>query len=166
MFRKTVEQDIDSIMKIIKHAQEYFKNQHIDQWQNNYPNRQTIEDDIEKGYSYCLEKEGKIVATAAVSFDGEKTYQEIYNGKWLSNGEYAVIHRIAVDSDSKGSGLSSEILRNVEKVCLEREVHSIKIDTHELNLPMQRVLQKNDFAYCGDIYLAEGSKRIAFEKLF
>ena len=163
--RKTVEQDIDSVMKIIKQAQEYFKESNIDQWQNDYPTIQTIKDDIANGDSYVLLDDETIVATTVISFDGEVTYKEIYNGKWLSDGEYAVIHRLAVDNTYKGSGISSEIIRNVERMCLEKNVHSIKLDTHELNISMQRLLQKNNFTYCGVIYLKDMSKRVAFEKL-
>lgn len=166
MFRKTVEQDINQIMEIIKQAQDYFKRNHIDQWQNNYPNRQTIMGDILKGYAYVLVKNENIVATTAISFDGEKTYKNIYNGKWLSNDEYAVIHRLAVHSHYKGLGISSEILKHVEKICQDNGIHSIKVDTHEQNLSMQKLLQKNEFTYCGEIYLEDNSKRIAFEKMF
>lgn len=163
-FRKSVEADINGIMNIIKQAQEYFKEQGINQWQNNYPNPKTINDDIANKNSYVLLKEMKIVATAAISFDGEKTYDTIYEGEWISNNKYAVIHRIAVDNTYKGFGLSSEIMKNVEKLCLNNGVHSIKVDTHEENAPMQKLLEKNQFKYCGIIYLEDGSKRIAFEK--
>ncbi|MCM2532950.1 hypothetical protein NDK43_11820 [Neobacillus pocheonensis] len=54
-------------MMIIKRAQ--VKRNNIDQWQNNYPNRQTIKDDILKGYSYVLLNDENIVATTAISFD-------------------------------------------------------------------------------------------------
>ncbi|MCJ7840838.1 GNAT family N-acetyltransferase [Lederbergia sp. NSJ-179] len=164
-FRKATEQDIHPIMEIIGQAQAYFKKNHIDQWQHNYPNIHTIMDDILKGYSYVLLKDENIVATTAISFDGEKTYKHIYSGKWLSNGDYAVIHRLAVDHLHKGLGISTEVIRNVEKMCLNKGVNSIKIDTHEQNLSMQKLLQKNDFKYCGIIYLEDGSKRIAFEKI-
>lgn len=158
-------QDMDAIMHIIKQAQEYFKNQNIDQWQNNYPNPEVIEKDIQNGYSYVLEIDEKIAGTAAVSFDGEKTYQKIYNGHWVSNGEYAVIHRMAVDNECKGKGISSQIIKHVEELCLEKGVKSIKVDTHEENIPMQKLLQKNEFTYCGEIFLEDNSKRIAFEKV-
>ena len=164
--RKTEEQDIDRVMEIIKQAQEYFKKSNIDQWQDNYPTSQTIKDDIANGESYVLLNDGMIVATTVISFEGEVTYKDIYNGKWLSNGgKYAVIHRLAVDNNYKGSGISSEIIRNVERMCVNLGVHSIKIDTHEQNVSMQRLLQKNEFTYCGVIYLKDMSKRVAFEKL-
>ena len=42
---------------------------------------------------------------------------------------------------------------------------SIKVDTHEQNLSMQKLLRKNNFEHCGIIYLQDNSKRIAFEKI-
>ncbi len=164
-FRKAVESDIDRIMEIIRQAQAYLKEQGINQWQNNYPNTETIKNDIDKGYGYVLLKEGEIVGTVSVSFDGEKTYEKIYDGKWISNFDYVVIHRIAIDRRFKGRGLASEIMKNIEEMSLKRNIHSIRIDTHEDNKPMQRLIEKNGFQYCGIIYLADKSKRLAFEKL-
>lgn len=165
-FRKTVEEDIISIMKIINAAQAYFKEQEIDQWQNGYPNYNSIENDINNGYSYVLDENDKIIGTVAVSFDGEETYENIYNGAWITNEEYAVVHRIAVDSNYKGQGIASIIIKNIEDLCINKGVHSIKIDTHKENLSMQKLLQKNGFKYCGIIYLEDGNERIAFEKIF
>lgn len=164
-FRKSNETDINNIMSIIKQAQAYFKEHGINQWQNNYPNTETINNDIDNNNSYVLLKDNKIVATAAVSFDGEKTYNSIHEGKWITNNEFAVIHRIAVDNTYKGLGLSSQIIKSVEKLCLSKDVCSIKVDTHERNISMQKLLKKNNFEYCGIIYLEDGSKRIAFEKI-
>jgi ribosomal protein S18 acetylase RimI-like enzyme len=164
-FRKSVGTDVDSIMKIIRQAQAYFKEDGIDQWQNNYPNVETIENDIKNKYGYVLLENNIIIGTAAVSFDGDKNYDFIYDGKWMSSDEYAVIHRIVVDSDHKGSGLASVIIENVENMCLYRGVHSIRVDTHKENKSMQRLLQKNGFKYCGKIYLEDKSERIAFEKI-
>lgn len=163
-FRKAFKSDANSIMNIIKQAQDYFKEQGIDQWQNNYPNYEIVCNDIANNYGYVLLKDNIIIGTAAVSFDGEKTYEHIYDGEWISDGEYVVIHRIAIDSKYKGKGLASFILEKVEKICLEKNIHSIKIDTHRENLAMQKLLKKNGFKYCGIIYLEDGSERIAFEK--
>ena len=164
-FRKAVESEINDIMKIITQAQAYFKENGINQWQNNYPNVETISSDIANKNSYVLIKDNSIVATAMVSFDGEKTYDAIYQGEWISNNEYAVIHRIAVDKTYKGLGLSSEIIKNVEELCLNKGVYSIKVDTHEENISMQKLLKKNEFQYCGIIYLEDRNERIAFEKI-
>ena len=163
-FRKAFESDANSIMSIINQAQGYFKKQGIDQWQDNYPNYETVYNDINNNYGYVLLKDNTVIGTVAVSFDGEKTYEHIYNGKWISDNKYAVIHRMAVNSKYKRAGLASSIIENVEKICLEKDVYSIRIDTHKENLAMQKLLKKNGFKYCGIIYLEDGSERIAFEK--
>ncbi|HLR35733.1 MAG TPA: GNAT family N-acetyltransferase [Tissierellales bacterium] len=164
-FRKAVGLDINGIMNIIRKAQDYFKEQGIDQWQNNYPNVEIISKDISNEYGYVLLKDNIIIGTVAVSFDGEKTYEYIYNGRWISNNEYAVIHRMAIDSRYKRAGLATLIIEYIEEVCLDKDVHSIRVDTHKENLAMQKLLKKNGFIYCGIIYLEDKSERMAFEKI-
>lgn len=165
-FRKSVKSDIPQIMSIVKQAQAYFKEQNIDQWQNGYPNEEVINNDIKNEDSYVIIKEDEIVATTVVSFDKESSYKNIIDGKWLTNGDYGVIHRVAVNNTYKGLGLSHKIIKYAEELCLEKGVHSIKVDTHEENIPMQNLLKKNGFEYCGVIYLEDGGKRVAFEKTF
>jgi RimJ/RimL family protein N-acetyltransferase len=73
---------------------------------------------------------------------------------------------MAVDNAYKGAGLSSVIIKHIENICLDKGVHSIKIDTHSENTSMQRVIKKNNFEYCGIIYVEDKSSRLAFEKIF
>lgn len=164
-FRKAIEEDCSSIMNIIVQAQAYFKGKSINQWQNNYPNLETIRMDIKNNNGYVLLKDYKIIATIAFIIDGEKNYENIYEGEWLSSNKYGTIHRIAVDSQYKGLGTASVIIKKLEKMCLSNGINSIRVDTHEENLPMQRLLEKNGFKYCGIIYLEDKSKRMAFEKI-
>lgn len=164
-FRKAIEADIYSIMNIINQAQAYFKKHGINQWQNNYPNSETVENDIKNKNGYVLLENNIIIGTVVASFDLDKNYESIYEGKWMSNHKYIVIHRLAVDSSYKGLGLSSVIINNIEKFSLSKGVYCIKVDTHRENISMQKLLRKNGFQYCGIIYLEDKSERIAFEKV-
>lgn len=164
-FRLSLESDIPVIMKIINQAQSQLKKAGIDQWQNQYPNASSILNDIQLGESYVVLIEDRIVGTFALSFRNEPTYDTIYAGNWLSIQAYAVIHRIAVDDQYKGHGLSTKIINEVSAWCINRNINSIKIDTHEDNHIMRNVLVKNGFTYCGIIYLRDGNRRVAYEKL-
>lgn len=164
-FRKTTKKDIESIMKIINEAKEYFKENKINQWQDGYPDTKVIEEDIKNECSYVLLKDNNVVGTSVIDFGGEETYNSIYNGKWISNGKYAVIHRIAIDNNYKGLGIAAKIIKNAEKLCIKKGVESIRVDTHKDNISMQRLLKKNGFTYCGIIYLEDKSERVAFEKI-
>ncbi|MBE6051084.1 MAG: GNAT family N-acetyltransferase [Clostridium sp.] len=164
-FRKTNNQDLEEVMKIINGAKECFKEESIDQWQKGYPNKETILKDICEENGYVLLEGESVIATIAVTIGNDPVYDKIYKGKWLSKEEYAVIRRVAVSSNYKRRGVSSKIIGEVEKVCKKKGINNIKIVTHEMNIPMQNMLKKNKFIYCGIVYLEDGSKRMAFEKL-
>ena len=164
-FRKAVFTDIKNIMSIIKDGQDYLKEQGVNQWQNNYPNREVIKNDIDNEYSYIIEEGSNLLATVAISFDGEITYNQIHDGQWLSSGDYGVIHRMAIHREKRGSQVSSFMMKSIELLCIEKNIMSIKVDTHRKNTPMQQYLKKNDFKYCGLIYLSDGDERLAYEKI-
>lgn len=157
--------DISLIMDIIKQAQDNFKLIGINQWQNNYPNPSVIQNDIESNESYVIIINHKIVGTFVLSLRNESTYDIIYDGDWLSHEGYAVVHRIAFDNSVKGKGLSKSVLNYIYQQCTNHNVCSIKIDTHEDNIIMSNMLISNGFSKCGTIFLRDGNKRIAYEKL-
>ena len=179
-FRKSTFDDVDRILEIIEKAKIELRKLGLDQWQNGYPNREVIENDVKNGISYVLEEisekndksenqiSKKIVGTIVLSPKKEEPYSKI-EGKWITNDDYIVIHRLAVDSEIKNKGIATKILEFSEKECIKNKILSIKTDTHENNEPMKKFLEKNGFSYCGVIYLDRepdvGEKRIAYEKI-
>ncbi len=161
--RKANINDINNIMIIIDQAKTYLKDNNIDQWQDGYPNVDSIKNDISNHNSYVLESNNGIIATSMISDDIESTYNHIEDGNWLSNGKYAVIHRIAIRDAQKGNGIAGIMIDYVSS--LFKDIKSIRVDTHIDNLSMQRLLLKHGFEYCGIIYLTDGKKRNAYEKL-
>ena len=164
-FRKMMPEDVPAVMEIIHQAQESLRLLGIDQWQNGYPDEETIRGDIARGYGYVLAEGKSVAATAAISLDGEPTYRVISGGRWPSSGTNGVIHRVAAAEDRRGRGLASELFRQASRICLENGVYTLRADTHRGNLPMQGALAKNGFCRCGVIFLADGSERLAYEKV-
>jgi RimJ/RimL family protein N-acetyltransferase len=164
-FKQTEKKDIPQIMEIIKAARNYLKNKGIDQWQNNYPNSETLKEDIKNNNSYIITDGDKIIAAAAIIFGDDPTYDYIEGGKWLSSGNYGVIHRAAVIKEYKGRGIASEIFSQTFELAKKRGITSIRIDTHPDNEAMKRAIKKEKFKYCGIIYTESGGKRFAYEKI-
>lgn len=162
-FRKASSNDTHQILSIINQAKLYFKKEGINQWQDGYPNINVIAKDIQQGENYVLEVEHKIIATVMITTKKETSYNLIEEGQWLQHGSYIVIHRMAIDARYKGKSIASQLIKNA--IPLHPGVKAIRIDTHENNLPMQRLLEKNGFHYCGIIYLSGNDKRKAYEKL-
>ena len=168
LIRKSTEEDLSAIMPIFSEARKTIAALGIDQWQNGYPDEDIIKSDIEKRESYVVEIAGNIVGTFVMILSGEKTYDKIYEGEWKSGNEsreYLTIHRVAISVASRGSGASFEIIQFAEAFARENGKNAIRIDTHEGNVVMRRMLKKNGFFYCGVIYLESGESRVAYEKL-
>ncbi|MDD2592349.1 MAG: GNAT family N-acetyltransferase [Erysipelotrichaceae bacterium] len=156
--------DIDKIMVIINDAQVFLRAQGIDQWQDGYPARNNIIDDITKRKAYVLRADNNIVAYGAIIVGQDPTYLKI-DGSWLNDDPYMVIHRIAVDSNQRGRGLALMFIKEAIVLAKNKGIRNIRLDTHRDNLIMQRLLDKLGFTYCGIIYLNSGAKRMAYQKI-
>ncbi len=166
--RKTTPADIDILMPIFNEARATIAALGIDQWQNGYPNRDVISDDIEKSQSHCVILDGEICGTFALIEGCEPTYNEIFDGEWLTgNGKehYFAIHRVAISVKSRGKGISTAIIEYCSDKAKSANKGSLRIDTHRGNVVMRKMLEKHGFVHCGTIYLESGDERVAYEKI-
>lgn len=165
--RKAKQEDVESIMEMIRMAQQSLCLQKIDQWQDGYPNQEVIMEDIRKRESYVAEINGNAAGTAVISLAKEHTYDQISHGKWITENDenYVVIHRIATHNDWKRRGVAGELLKYAEITAKESGKKSVRIDTHPDNWIMQTWLEKNGFSFCGWIYLESRALRYAYEKV-
>ena len=164
LFRPARTADLPRIVQIIRQAQAQMRALGSDQWQDGYPAPSDIERDIATGAGYVLCRAGEAEATAygAILFDGEPAYEAI-EGRWLTGGPYAVLHRLAVAGEALGRGIAEEFLRRIAALAAARGTASFRIDTNFDNTPMLRVLRRAGFAHCGTIDY-DGAERLAFEK--
>lgn len=157
--RKAEMSDLDEMMQLFSEARQFMREHgNPDQWGTNYPSTEQIISDIERGCSYLCADEGRAAATFYFALETEHDYDEIYDGAWLNEEPYAVMHRVASPGRKKGAATFCV------NWCLERCGGNLRIDTHRDNIPMQRMLEKNGFARCGKIYLKSGAERIAYQK--
>lgn len=151
--------EADEIMEIYSYAQDLMiASGNPEQWKKSYPSRELIEEDIFLGRLFvCLSNE-KIECVFMYERGDDSTYAKIYDGEWQNDLPYGVMHRIA----SRGE------VRGISGYCLSfcfDDCKNLRADTHRDNKIMQRVLEKNGFKRCGIIYLADGSERIAYQKI-
>ena len=163
LLRKATTKDVPAIWIILQQAIEQRKQDGSKQWQDGYPNLQTVEDDIKKGYGYALVENDSIIAYAAIIFDIEPAY-EIIEGKWITNDKYVVVHRVATSNSVKGRGVATHLFKMIENVSLENNVYSIKVDTNYDNIPMLKILDRLGYTYCGEVYFRDSARK-AFEKV-
>lgn len=150
--------EIDEIMSIYDNARNFMRQTgNNNQWINGYPSRELILEDLKENRFYGVYNNEELVAVFMLTVDSDPTYNKIYNGSWLNDEPYAVIHRIGVLKRGKG----------IAKLCFDyalTKCNNLRIDTSEENLVMQNCLLKNGFSYCGVIYLESGAPRLAYQK--
>ena len=151
--------DLADIMGIYAEARQYMRESgNPNQWGENYPPTSVVEEDISLGRCHLCMDEGEIAGVFCFFKGTDPTYATIYEGAWLSDAPYGVMHRVAVAKRGRG----------VVKCCFDYALErcgNLRIDTHRDNVPMQSALAKNGFAYCGIIYLANGAERLAYQKI-
>lgn len=157
MIRKAQPSDWDDILEIYASARRFMREAgNPTQWGDFFPPEELIRDDIRLGLNYVCELDGRIQGVFAMIPGEDPTYQVI-EGAWLNDRPYCTVHRVA--SRGERGGIAREILT----WCLA-QCGNIRIDTHDDNLPMQRVLDRCGFSKCGRIWIEDGTPRIAYQK--
>lgn len=156
--RRTDISDLPAILDIYSRAREFMRETgNPTQWGNNNPPEAVVRTDIEREESYVIEQSGVIVGVFAFIIGEEPTYRRI-EGEWLNREPYGTIHRIA----------SAGTVRGMFEACLGfcfSQMPNVRIDTHRDNKVMQHLVKKHGFTECGTIWVADGTPRIAYQKV-
>ena len=159
--RKSTIADITVMQQIFTEAKAKMRaSGNMLQWTGGYPSDDVLKHDIERGFSHVVEDDdGLVIATFVLAICQDPTYKRIYEGAWIDDTKpYGTIHRIA----------SREGVHGVMAMVLQwafGQIDNIRVDTHRDNMPMQHLLLKYGFSYCGIIYLLNGDERLAYQKL-
>lgn len=159
MIRKATYEDLPELMEVFGKAREIMRaSGNMHQWNDTYPSEDIIREDIAHGFCHVLcDNCGRIMATMAFIPGPDPTYSVIYDGDWVDDSEYYVIHRIAVREPGHNS--AAQLFEWAFS-----QTGSIRIDTHKDNIIMHHILGKQGFTHCGRILLANGDAREAFQK--
>lgn len=162
-FRPAILSEVPRIWTILQQAIQRRKADGSNQWQDGYPNPEVITQDIQKEVGYVITFNNTIIAYTAILINDEPEYNAI-EGKWLTNQDFIVFHRVAVADAFLGQGVAKRMLAYIEDFARQNQIYSLKVDTNFDNAPMLTLLQNNGYVYCGEVYF-RGSPRKAFEKV-
>jgi hypothetical protein len=164
-------EDLSRLMELYDAARAFMRSRgNSVQWVGGYPSREVVSAGIESGDQYvCVAggdngRDGRIVATFWFAVAPEPTYAVIHDGAWLTEGPfekhpYGVVHRLASDGSVRGVGAFCL------DWCLGR-CGNVRVDTHADNSVMQSLLVREGYKKCGMIFIADGTPRDAFQKLY
>lgn len=153
--RLAMQTEMERILEIYEYARAFMaENGNPTQWKVGYPSRDMLEEDIRLGRLFVVEAE-RVVGVFMFIIGDDPTYAYI-EGSWGAEEPYGVIHRIA--------GIGGGVFEATLEYCTE-QIRHLRIDTHADNKPMQHVLNKAGFTRRGVIYVADGTPRIAYDRI-
>lgn len=161
--RLAKETDVAKIVEIIEDAKIMLKESGSPQWQEGSPNEELIQKDIQHANGYVLIYDGEVAGYLAMIDEVDKDYEILDN--WEEPKNYVVIHRVAISSAYRGKGLANYFFSNILSVALSLGFDSVRIDTHRVNITMQKLLEKFHFEYRGIVFVDSDidGERFAYE---
>ena len=145
---------LDRVIEILKDGRNQLAERGIDQWQGDYPNPKQVEEDINKGVAYLVHSDDHETVGAFSIVPAPDPVYDAMDGKWqLNTDQYLVIHRVAIHSAHAGKGYASGLFNNVIDYIKQNrpDILSLRIDTHEDNVPMQHLIEKERLYPGGDL---------------
>ena len=150
--------DLPALAEIYRHARAFMAAAgNPTQWGTTNPPMATLEEDIRRGQLFLV-CDGDTPCGAFALVPGSDPTYAVIEGAWRSDAPYATIHRLAGDGSRHG------VFAAAVAFAAARYPH-LRIDTHQNNRPMRTLIPRAGFAYCGVIHLADGSPRLAYERL-
>lgn len=147
--------DVEEINQILLNAREFMhSNGNPNQWNGIYPDKDDILEHVEKHDLYVIEIDSKIQFAFVYSTIKDGNY-DVIEGKWLNDEPYGVFHLVM--SRFEVPHLGDEMIKFGKE-----KIDNLRIDTHVDNIPMRRLLQRNNFKYTGIIYVEDGTPRNAY----
>ncbi len=115
-----------------------------------YPSEEYARAMTARGCQYVCENDGRTVAAFVLNRDPEGSYQM---GRWsrqLEDGEYMVIHALAVDPSLQGTGIGRDIISFCIDTAKADGAKAIRLDIVPGNIPAKKLYESFGFSYVGD----------------
>jgi len=143
--------DIPAIMQIIKEVVPLMIASGNLQWDGAYPNAGVFEKDITLNQLWVADIDGGIAGVTAITTDQEPEYAQ---AGWDINETAIVTHRLAVSPNYRGMGVAEALLKQAEKVAINRGIPLLRVDTNTNNQATQKLFPKLGYSFAGEIGLS------------
>ncbi len=102
----------------------------VHQWDEDYPNNDTIRHDINQGELYIAMIAGELVGGVTLNQNEDTEYSQI---TWSYARPALVIHRLCVSPSHQGHGIGSALMAFGEKYAQAAQLSSIRLDVYSDN---------------------------------
>ena len=144
---KAQRDNLNDILKIYKNVTADMESKEIFQWDNLYPDKNIIKEDIVHNEMFIAKKHNNIIGAFTINHFCDDEYK---NGNWkYPNASYNVIHRLCVNPEYQNQGYAAEIMQWIEKYLKNKNIKTIRLDAFTKNKSALRLYEKLGYTIVG-----------------
>lgn len=146
-FRLAELSDLDEVFQVFEAAIENMISQNILQWDEIYPQRKDLYEDILKKELYIGLLGNEIASVYVLNGECDEQYK---NGSWeYPDDSYRVVHRLCVSPRFQNRGIGGKTVRHIEEVVRKMGIQSIRLDAFTKNPFSLRMYEKAEYKIVG-----------------
>jgi ribosomal protein S18 acetylase RimI-like enzyme len=155
--------DIDQLWDIYTSARQHLRSCGIFQWDEFYPNRFVLQQDLQNGELYAVVDGARFVGAVSLNDTPAAEYASI---KWESD-HALIIHRLVVDPKAQGKGFGKRLLQFSEEYAIANGYTCIHLDAYSGNEIALNLYERNGYERRGEVtFPFRELPYICFEKTF
>lgn len=163
MIRKAKLSDLEDIMDIINETIKEMKLYGNDQWDDNYPNKETFINDIKNESLYVCEEDNNIKGFICMDEDEASEYKDL---NWSRNEKCMVTHRMAINNKFRNGGVATKLMNYCKDLAISKGVNYLKADTYSLNVKMNSLFKKLGYNFVGEVkFLGKDKPFYCYDKI-
>lgn len=128
--RAAVPGDLETVLGIVRAATRRMDSLGILQWDEVYPDREVLRDDIRGGCLRVVELDGRVAGLIALDDEQPSEYRRV---PWRHGGRVRVVHRLTIHPDFQRRGLARRMMEYAERTAAELGYDVIRLDVFTRN---------------------------------
>ena len=159
-FERAVAADAEFVHQMFEEAKRVGRGNGTTDWDEFYPNRAILNEDIEKGELWALREDGQILAVIALI---DEEFEEDVDVRW-SDAKGCMLARLCVDPKLQGLGIGAEVMRLVSEEAARQGYEATRHLASIHNPAALRLYRKLGYVELGPVHCYDHDY-IAFERL-
>ena len=155
--------DLEEIYTLYQNAIIAMEKDNIHQWDEIYPDKDILKEDITKNQMYIGKTDNKIAVCFVLSEECDEEYK---NGCWkYTDSRFNVIHRLCVNPLFQNQGIAAKTLEYIENLSKSEGYDSIRLDCFTQNPYSKKLYDKAGYSITGYADWRKGRFELREKKL-
>ena len=155
--------DLEEIYSLYQNAIIAMEKDNIHQWDEIYPDKDILKEDITKNQMYIGKTDNKIAVCFVLSEECDEEYK---NGFWkYPDSRFNVIHRLCVNPLFQNQGIAAKTLEYIENLSKSEGYDSIRLDCFTQNPYSKKLYDKAGYSITGYADWRKGRFELREKKL-